>query len=279
MSPRPEVVDLAKWLKELRDGKWGPNEWAANRPARLRDLEKYINLQIQINLVSWNTEMKDAINLANYPTRPDSHIFWWIALAGNMLWAATCFISPPAAATAAAIRSQTSVIQLMSVAGAAVGSGAVDRITRKLGKQDLSKIKIHPEDGKDIVRNVVGIKRATLEDIYKAMRANWASVLDGIAMWESASRAQEPLELYDKYIWTQMFPRIAYDEQRFNTIRDKARAKVEGVLASYEHQWTRWVTAPMMPQYHQAEALWAMGTLAQIPKDRIFQPDLKFDFD
>ena len=129
------------------------------------------------------------------------------------------------------------------------------------------------------MRRVVGVKRAELEDMYKEMRGAWALELYGLAIWEAVNRDQEPLEIYGEYIWTKMFPRVPYDVIRFNVIRETAKAKVEGILKDYDMQWQRWVTAPMMPQYHQAEALWAMGTLAVVPKNRVFRPRLNFDLD
>jgi hypothetical protein len=278
------------------------DNWDANRPQRVAELRRYANHQMQLNLGSWRNEIGDAIGTAALPIRPESRIFWYIALAGNLLWAATCFINPAAAGAAASARylsqrrivyrdlakdakaigeaaekTRTEVIQLMSVSGAAIGSGSAEELAKKFPHRDLASL--HPEDGKDYVRDVVGRRRAHLEDIYKQRLERWALELDGIAMWEAAASDQEPLGIYDQYIWEQMFPRVPYDENRYNTIRHEAQAIVEGALVDYDQQWQRWVTAPMMPQYHQAEAQWAMGTLAQVPKNKPFRPDLKFKLD
>jgi hypothetical protein len=65
------------------------SKWEAGRPARLAGLEKYVNHGIQIYLSSWKEDVDQAINDAKMPTYQESRIFWYIALAGNMLRAAS----------------------------------------------------------------------------------------------------------------------------------------------------------------------------------------------
>ena len=305
-SPRPIQKPNAGW-------------WDANRPRRLAGLEKYVNHQVQINLTGWKEEVDQAINRAAAPAEPESRIYWYIALAGNLLWAATCLLDPPAAigeAAAVAARveafdfftppefgakareaerafeaelskvakaaaaGQQRVINTMSFAGAAVGSGVIEQgmqlVREKFPGRDVGRLT--PEDGKDLVRDVAGRKRDELEEIYKAMRGTWALQLDVIAwLAKECSRDQEPLGVYDQYVWMLMFPRIDYDENRFNTIRHMALKKVEATLADFNRQWKKWQTDRMVPRYNQAYALWAMGTLA-IPRDT-FEVELKISLD
>jgi hypothetical protein len=39
---------------------------------------------MQINLTSWKEEVDQAINHAAYPTGPESRIYWYVALVGNL---------------------------------------------------------------------------------------------------------------------------------------------------------------------------------------------------
>ncbi|MCS3896421.1 hypothetical protein M2171_005554 [Bradyrhizobium japonicum USDA 38] len=323
----PAQPDLPAFVKaqiqKWKQVKPASNAWTAERSKRLSHLGDFIHLTIGPNLTSWKLEIDGAIEQAKYPTKPESRIFWYIALAGNLLWAATSLLSPSAAAAAAssqyvnrfvqgtkpgragittplktdaantahAIESagahvaegaskaakaaevaQTRIIQLMSFSGAAVGSGTIEQL---FPNRDVATLQ--PEDGKEIVRTVVGHRRAELEKVYKGVVKEWAAELDALAMWEAVGSSDEPRQLYDKVIWEKMFPRIPYDDQRFNVIRTTARAKVEGVLTDYDLQWRRWVTNQMMPKYHQSEALYAMGTLAVVPK--VFTAKLNFDLD
>jgi hypothetical protein len=157
----------------------------------------------------------------------------------------------------------------MSFSGAAVGSGSVEKIARGRDLKTLGR-----DDGKKLVRDEIGRQRATLEDLYKKhMREDWTNQLNGVAMWEAASNAPEPLDFYDTFLWGQMFPGVPYDGDRFNTIRNNARMKIEGALADYNLQWRTYQTQISMPRNNQSYALYAMGTLA-IPKP--FEPKLNF---
>lgn len=258
------IVDIIRGFKGGLKAANSP-EWKAEEKRRLDGLERYVNHQIQINLTSWKHEVDSGINEAPYPAEEQSRGSWWIALAGNMLWAATCFI--PVVGEGAAVAQ--AMIGLMSVTGAAFGSGLADQANPG-GSDSAFRT---PEDGKVFVRNTAGRKRGELEAFFKKSRSDWARQLDGIRMWEAVSSSQEPLDLYDKQIWTLMFPRIDYDDNRFNAIRNRCRAKVAQLLNGYNVQWRDYMRGQMMPTSHQAEARWAYGTLA-IPR---FQPKLTID--
>jgi hypothetical protein len=157
------------------------------------------------------------------------------------------------------------VTKTMNFGGAAVGS---DILTPKAKKNPGA------EDGKAMVRDIIGKSRANLEDDYKkSMRDVWTEQL--IQIWKTAGDI-EPLDLFDLFLWAQMFPRIPYDEDRFNAVRKNAQYVIESALADYNRQWVKYQTDRMMPQYNQAYALWAMGTLA-IPGP--FNPKLLFKID
>ncbi len=261
-------------------------------------VRNFVHQQIPINLGAWKTEINDAIGLAAPPAQPESRFPWYLALAGNLLWAATCLIAPPAAAGIAAteiaigeaaerfmtrkeIAKQlaSDIVQeaaknkdqvnsfltkTMSFGGAAVGSGILE-----------PKKEPGPDDGKALVRKIIGERRANLEDDYKKnMRDNWTKQL--LATWDEWDDIDEPLELFDLFLWGQMFPRIPYDEERFNAIRTGAQRVIESALADYNRQWLKYQADTMMPQPNRAYALYAMGTLAEIPP---FSPKLLFHID
>jgi hypothetical protein len=279
-------------------------------PASSRDeherrqvVRSFVHQQIPINLNAWKTEVNTAIDLAAPPAKPESRVFWFVALAGNLVWAAVCLIAPPAAAGIAAaeiavgeaaerfmtqkeiakqlaseIRTNIAktakdnadavrsvVTKTMNFGGAAVGSNIL-----------TPKAKENPgaEDGKAMVRDIIGKSRANLEDDYKkSMRDVWTEQL--IQIWKTAGDI-EPLDLFDLFLWAQMFPRIPYDEDRFNAVRKSAQSVIESALADYNRQWVKYQTDRMMPRYNQAYALWAMGTLAILGP---FNPKLLFKID
>jgi hypothetical protein len=262
-------------------------------------VRNFVHQQIPINLGAWKTEVNDAIGIAAPPARPESRFFWYLALAGNLVWAATCLIAPPAAAGIAAAelaageaaerfmtrkeiarqlatdltkeaakdadKVRSFVSKTMNFGGAAVGSGVLESKKKDPG----------PDDGKALVRDIIGKRRANLEDDYKKnMRDDWTKTL--LEKWDEWDDVDEPLEGFDLFLWTQMFPSIPYDENRFNTIRNGAQRVIESALADYNRQWYKYQTDISMPQPSRAYALWAMGTLAEVAP---FSPKLLFKID
>src|SRR5215471_13445843 len=59
---------------------------------RIATLEYHVSLLIKQYLADWNEKVDLAITNGQLPKDDDSTVYWFIALAGNLLWAATCFI-------------------------------------------------------------------------------------------------------------------------------------------------------------------------------------------
>jgi hypothetical protein len=243
------------------------------------------------------------------PAKPESRFFWYVALIGNLVWAATCFINPVAAAEIAATellvgeaaerymtqqeiaaelaseiraklyaktREENSralrsiLIKTMNVGGAAVGSGSVE-----VAFADTKDERRGPNDGKKMVRDAIDVHRVGLEREYKHdMRDVWTDLL--VETWKGVGEVDAPLDLFDLFLWSQMFPRIPFDDdRRLMQIRDGAQLVIESALADYNRQWLKWERDSMMPRMNPAYALWAMGTMA-IPS---FRPKLLFHID
>jgi hypothetical protein len=81
----------AAYLKHLQ-------AFRERRAQQLPGIEKYINQQIPILLDAWQQQVDNAITDATYAVAPESEVFWWIALGGNLLWAAASLLDPAVAA-------------------------------------------------------------------------------------------------------------------------------------------------------------------------------------
>jgi hypothetical protein len=278
---------------------------------RRETVRSFIHQQIPINLNAWHTEMYAALDGAAPPANPDSRFFWYVALIGNLVWAAPCMINPVAAAEIAVTealvgeaaerymtqreiakqlaseiraklyakaREESSkavrsfLIKTMNIGGAAVGSDSVE-----VAFTDTQHERRGPEDGKKMVRNALDVRRVALEHEYKHnMRDVWADLL--VETWKGLGQVEEPLDLFDLFLWSQMFPRIPFNDdrdERLLLIRIGATLAIESALADYNQQWLKWVRDSSMPHGHIANALWVMGTMA-IPS---FRPKLLFQID
>ncbi len=69
------------------------------------------------NILDYREQVKSGIRSWKAPTKKESEVWFWIALAGNLAWAATSFINPMA----------TAVIRTLAMVGAAVGSGLLKK--------------------------------------------------------------------------------------------------------------------------------------------------------
>ncbi len=257
--------------------------------ARLPSLEQYVSNAIKINLSNWSIQAYNALNQAHLPKEPDSQLSWFIALAGNLLWAAICLLDPPEAVGVAAVEavggffkgdlpkvteelmksaasSRKTLIAAMSFTGGGLASGMPNR-----GMDGLSEGQC-----KKLIGHLIGSKQARLEETYRPIIKPCANVMN--ELWAATGNADQPFKEYDKLLWTQMFPRVKYDDDdRYNNIGDYLLGKIEAMLADFDKQYRDWNIARMMPQPNRAYALYAMGTLAMVPET--FTPKLKISLD
>jgi hypothetical protein len=181
--------------------------------------------------------------------------FWYVALLGNLVWAATGLINPVAAAEIAATdllvgeaaerymtrkeiaseirakiyaktREENSkavrsfLTKSMNFGGAAVGSGTIE-----VAFSDTKNERRGPEDGKAMVRDALDERRGILEDNYKHyMRDVWTDLL--VETWKGVGEVEEPLDLFDLFLWSQMFPRIPFQGDRMKLVRIGAQRAI-----------------------------------------------------
>jgi hypothetical protein len=201
----------------------GPSD--SGKDERLKGLEKYVNQQIQINLGAWQEQADNAITDAHAPAEEEDRFYFYVALAGNLMWASTCFLDPAVAAEALAIK-------IMSFSGATVGSGTLEKY-RVFGEDDTS-----PDDAKVLIRQMLAKKRGELEEVFKGSRQDWAANLDGIAKWEATGdHPEQLLDLFDKYIWEAMFPTIPFNNDRFDSVRGTFLKVINNALADFNRQF------------------------------------------
>ncbi|MFK4530164.1 hypothetical protein ABIF90_008145 [Bradyrhizobium japonicum] len=216
------------------------------------DMEKSIDGKIESLLNAWQTQVDSAITDAPNPLDDESRKYFWIALAGNLLWASTVFLNP-------AVAGELTLIRVMSGVGAAIGSGAYERTSKEHSSDNAPP----PHDPKYLMREQVAKARGTLEEHFKTKRHEFAWGFPELKDWPKSSA----LDALDRYMWKQMFPWIRYDTDRFNNIRLEALEKVKGTLADYNRQWQ---------QYKQA-TVWA-GKAELKRRNVEFRPILLISF-
>jgi hypothetical protein len=194
-----------------------------DKPKRLAELEKYLHHLVLIYLDEWKEQVDTAITDAQPPALRASQRYWFIALAGNLLWAATCFVNP----------TSLIVIRVMSVAGGLVAAGTIEKMVETGDKT--------PKDGRGVVREAIAKKRWELEKIFLPMVKQWALELDNLALNPNNLETVDlDVAVLDSYVWKQMFPPIPFEE-RFHSIYKLSLEKITATLADYNRQYKVWV--------------------------------------
>jgi hypothetical protein len=93
-----QKAQVARIIEHIR------REW--NKPSRRRELDpQSINLitifvtdHIETFLIEWRIEAENAINRSAYPIPQHSKAYFYLALAGNLLWASTSLLGGAQAA-------------------------------------------------------------------------------------------------------------------------------------------------------------------------------------
>jgi len=216
-------------------------ERAAARQQRVEQLIQPIDMQIQSFLHGWEIQAVAALSVASMPPEEDSQIFWFIALGGNMLWAATCMINPVAGVglkIGAKMSAETAALltKVMSFSGAFAGSGGI-----QFGYEKIEKIWKDPpgsvEDAKSLAASYVVEKRDLLELIFKTKRREWANALADVGNWGETT--EQIIDMHQQYIWDQMFPRIPYDggDHKYTRILNLCVENMKAMLADYKVNW------------------------------------------
>ena len=284
--------------------------WVAERNARVGDLKHHVHGLVKTYLDEWKEQVDAALTDVK-PSDDKSRFYWYVALAGNLLWAATCFINPGAAVSASAIHLATAgrdtlgrfaartalvevqtsasaqrLIQLMSVGGALIGSGTAEQFAGLDAKKtatfnlkighNTEKITVSgdPEaDGRHIARLVLANKRGELEELYRPLEMQWALEIDALAQWGG-----DVDELMDNYLWMKLFPRIPY-VKRFVTIHELALKNMKSAIEDYNRQWDDWLFRKerSRPEWKHRR-MYGEDWDYSVPDPGPFQPKLKFEF-
>ena len=174
----------------------------ALRSAFITDRDTFINL--------WLAAAVAALEGAPEPKDPESKRNFWVALAGNLLWAATSLVAPEC----------LFAIRIMSFSGAAVGSGI------------LSQEPEQAPSGRETVSQLL----TTTRDLMITTAGPW---LDR-SVAECISRQVTDREEQREVLWRNLF-KTPYNESE--PIRAEMSVKVKEALRQFLAQWHAWKDA------------------------------------
>jgi hypothetical protein len=225
------------------------------RMDKLAHAAEYTSTLINLYLDEWAEWVNTAITDVSIPADKEGQIWWWVALAGNLIWAATTFINPAAAGAMIWIR-------VMSVSGGVVASGGL----KTIASSNSPPAPTDENGAKDLLRKSLAKARGRLETHFKEQRFDWAKDFWQLADWDKTDPAVK--DSFDKFIWQKMFPWIPHDEDRFEKIRSEAARMAKSVMADYLHQWKKFL---------HSNPYAGEGEMAKYAATE-FHPKLKFTF-
>lgn len=193
-------------------------EWQAGKPARIQKIKELMYMQIQMHMLGWVEKVDEAINDADDPADDESVVYWFIALAGNLCWAATS-LKPVQAAYKTAVA--------MSFIGAAVGSGTVQKIGMAISQ---------PEHRKSFLKGEVAKLQGIYLTEFQNARDKWAERIDSLRINPSVYP-----EYIDNFTWNNMFP-IAADSgtDKYYKIYVEAKANAKKILEVFDEEWEKY---------------------------------------
>lgn len=229
-------------------------------PLKTDVLVPFINLKGNAFLDLWLQQMISAKGEAMDPPEESSE-HWFLALAGNLLWAASCFVPGAgvvrgAATAAAAIYSVKSskdglwsdswsgganggmskmgktMFATMAIGGAYVGSGGVARHWTPGSPGAPS--------GKSAVADALNDRRKTMG---KELAANIASYASAFMLHKGfadayRSNAAKSLEMVQMRLWQDLFPSIPYEGRK--QIYNAGLTSINDALKDFNQQYKTW---------------------------------------
>ncbi len=212
-------------------------DWADKNENLLDVLVPYVRTHTNQFLDEWMTQMVNASGVASKPAK-ESESHWFAALAGNLLWAAACFV-PGAGVIDRVGQGMTSLGKTMYVAmtgvGAAFGGGLADHMPSPAVDSDGEPT------GKDDVGRALAKQRKTLGVVFEKMINPWCAQLmlqSGFHFADFRSDRNAYLEAVDHLIWKQLFPEFAF--QDFEEMFNEGITTINGALADFNRQYAWW---------------------------------------
>jgi hypothetical protein len=212
-------------------------------------------------LDEWFSAMSGGANSIPEPADPEAGLYWDIALAGNLAWAATGLLAPE-------------LVVPVSFAGAAIGSGAVQK-----------SFAISPPAGKPHVISSLAQARDLMEPNLKS------KVTEAVA--DILQKKITNKDLQDQILWNELFF-VPYDK-KFQVMVATAQKRTEAALSDFMSQYKAWrkeidelVRNERTPSYWMGGPESAMGLAVyllapphtgestEIEKKHPFKPKLKF---
>jgi hypothetical protein len=212
--------DFKKALRELHKAQ-AEADWQDNKPGRIESIAHAMYPQIQLHMTNWVEKVDAALTDAKEPPAKNATFYFVVALAGNLLWAATSLPS---------LQGMKTLVVVMSGVGATVGSGTVEKIRDHFSSE---------EGRKGFLRERISEFQGEVQEKYLGLRYKWADEFDNLRI-----EGRTVDEALDVFLWKKMFT-IEYapdkNKTRYFKVYINAKANIEKLLGRFRDEWDEWV--------------------------------------
>ncbi|MGI8639255.1 MAG: hypothetical protein ACR2MG_04805 [Pyrinomonadaceae bacterium] len=257
-SRKDKHKQIMSWLKaEYQRGQNARDQaaWIAGKSERIEKVKHAINFQIQIHLGAWVEKVDEAVNSASESEEKNSIAYWFIALAGNLVWAATSLKS---VADSAKI--------ILSFVGAAVGSGSVEKFRDHMVDT--------PENRKDFIKGEIAKLQVELDENYQSKRSEWADELDSDPKTRVAGDKFD--DYLKEFVWNKMF-QIKFGKNHQFEVFTKAKTNIETLLNKLKKEWESWKDT-QKPLDTISDGLGPRYVIKNPNAGKPFDPDLRGEY-
>lgn len=234
MDPK-DVAEIVKYWKKHPDqlrkkAADKQREIAASQETAkfLVEVQATIFKKVRDLLFKWKEDVDSILGIAPLPPDNSARGNFFIALVGNLVWAATAILEPELIPLLVEGRALLLVKAGMSFGGASVGSG-------------MFATNQNPADGRDFVRQGIADQFDQWDqDLPPVLSAKLAKTMVDSTPDLKAKLQSADADVYvEKVVWEEMFE-VPYDVYRDKAIGNLALKNVTTALVDYNKQWNDW---------------------------------------
>jgi len=248
---RPEWKPL-KLTREQEDKilRWAGR--AESREKLLDILVPYIRVRGVQFLDEWLLQAISAKSDANAPPEEKSKVYWLITLAGNLIWAASCFIpgagilKAPEVIRGALVWKPGGMTSpgkgfyaTMQVGGGILAAGTVEQVKKQVAADSSGA-----PTGKDIIAEKLNEQRKKLGAQFEKSISSFGGELARFDNFQPDVFERDRVKFLaavDLALWDSIFPSIGYED--LSSFYQTALSTINSALGDFKHQYKGWSEA------------------------------------
>ena len=189
----------------------------------------------------WHTQTISAKGDAHAQPEPETQAYWAIALLGNLVWAASCFV--PGAGVVKAVQGVAGMTNLgkvfystMQVGGGLAAAGTIEKLIASNSSGEAT--------GKDWIAEGLNEERKKIKDQFEGIITKFANELVRVDQFQPEVYERDRnkfLKAVDRVLWASIFPSDEFED--LTTFYHNALNTIIRALGEFNRQYKAWTEA------------------------------------